>query len=280
MSLKGPRFKNIAVPLFLLALALLVFVRHHQIENRGVLRWYDRTLVSLTAPVAEGLVFMGQGASGWFDRYFFLVGVQRENEDLKRQIAEYRTKEMLSQAVAMENERLLRLTELQKQMSGQWTAARIIAFPPIGSHRLVTIDKGSDEGIRERSPVIATDGLVGQVARVMGHYSQVLLITDPTSAVDGRMETGTRGLVVGRVMKLGLEREFYISAFEYLSRSVDIEDGALVVSSGLDGIYPSGVPIGRVRSHSRKKYDVFQQAEIIPAVDFNKLQEVLVLKRQ
>ena len=129
--------------------------------------------------------------------------------------------------------------------------------------------------------MLSPDGLVGQVSRVFGSYSQVLLIIDPTSAVDGQIEkTDSRGLVVGKVMSLGLKRDLFIGAFEYLSQSTVIEEGTRVVTSGLDGIFPPGILVGTVGGSKKKKYDVFQQAEVIPAVDFNKLREVLVLKQE
>jgi len=106
----------------------------------------------------------------------------------------------------------------------------------------------------------------------------VLLITDPTSAVDGRIEPSrARGLVVGKSLKLGLKRDLYISAFEYLNQSLDIAEGTEVMTSGMDGVYPPGILIGKVHASKKRKYDIFQQAEVIPSVDFYKLQEVLVI---
>lgn len=279
MLFSGSRLKKVVFALLLISLAFLLFYKHREIEERGSLQWYERPVIWVTAPVAQGFLFIRQKVRATFERYFFLVGVEKENELLRRRVEEFQTKETLFRNLEGENERLRRLLDVRSQMPGEWLAARVVSYPPIGPYRILTIDKGAGSGVRRRAPVIAPDGLVGQVVRVLGDYSQVLLITDPTSAVDGRLEkTGARGLIVGKAVKLGLNRDLFLSAFEYLSQATEIEEGAVVVTSGLDGVYPPGIPIGSVHGKKKKKYDVFQQAEVIPAVDFYKLQQVLVLK--
>lgn len=278
MRLKSLRLKKIVFPLLLVGLGVFILVAHRSLSERGALRWYDRTLIFLTSPLTQGVLAARREILGIFERYFFLAGVEKENEAFRQKIADYQTRDVLLRSVEQENQRLLQLMELRKQFPGEWRAARVVAYPPLSPHRLLTINKGSADGMALRNPVISSEGLVGQIARVAGHSSQVLLITDPTSAVDGRVEaTGVRGLIVGKSISLKMDRELYLSAFEYLSRSTEIEDGAPVVSSGLDGIFPEGILIGHVRGHKKRKQDVFQQAEITPAADFNKLQEVLVL---
>lgn len=280
MLFSGSRLKKVVFALLIAGLAFFLYSRHREIEERGSLRWYDRSLVIVTAPVARGFNSVRQTVRSRFERYLFLIGVERENEILRDRNEEYKTRILLSREVEAENERLRRALDLRKQLSGEWIVARVVSYPPIGPYRILTIDKGEEAGIERRAPVVAADGLVGQVARVIGNYSQVLLMTDPTSAVDARIDqTEARGLIVGKGLKLGLKRDLFISAFEYLSQAIEIKEGAVVVTSGLDGIYPPGIKIGTVHGKKKKKYDVFQQAEVIPSVDFYKLKEVLVLKR-
>lgn len=280
MRLSGTQVKKVVFGLVLLGVSFLIFLRHRQVEETGALRWYDRTLIFLTAPVARGITFTEQKIRLVVGRYLFLVRVERENEDLRRKIGEYRVREMELRSLEGENRRLRRLADLGSRLSGEWVTARVISYPPIGPYRILTIGKGAAAGIERRAPVVAADGLVGQVLRTTGSEAQVLLITDPTSAVDARIEkTEARGLIVGKTLQLGLIRDLFIGAFEYLNRATEIEEGSAVVTSGLDGVYPPGILIGTVHGRQRKKYDVFQQAEVIPAVDFYRLQEVLVLKK-
>ena len=278
MGISGARLKKLIFSLALVVAATLVYLRHRQIEQSGAFYWFDRPVVFVAAPAVSAVTYLRGRVSGAFGRYFFLVGVEKENEALRAENADLKARAVILSDLERENQRLLAALNLKTRLSGKGVAARVTGYPPAAPYRIVTIDKGSDDGIRRRAPVVSSEGLVGQVSRVFPGTSQVLLITDPTSAVDGRLEpSGARGLVVGKSLKLDLRRELYISAFEYLSQSTEIGEGARVVTSGMDGVYPPGIPVGRVHASKKKKYDIFQQAEVIPAVDFLKLQEVLVL---
>ena len=280
MRLSGFKLRRIAFALLLAGVTLLFYNRYREVEEQGDLRWFDRPVILVMTPLAKGVLFTRAKIRSVFDRYIFLVGVEKENEDLKKQREELKTEHLLWHEVQVENERLRKIVELKPQLSGEWVGARVVSYPPLGPYRLLTIDKGSEDGIQRRAPVISPDGLVGQVARVMKGYSQVLLIIDPTSAVDARIRgTEARGLIVGKVLKLELERDLFIGTFEYLNRSTVIEKGMEVTTSGLDGIYPPGIHIGSVISKKKKKYDVFQQADVLPAVDFYELKEVLIFKK-
>lgn len=279
MRLIGARPKRFIVVLLLLLLPVFVVLRHRSLEETGTLRWYDQTLVRLTSPVSRILHAAVSRIRSTVEHYFFLVGVMSENEQLKKENADLQAREILRRELASENGRLNKLLDLRSSLQGEWIAARVISYPPIGPYRLLTVDKGSSEGVRKKAVVICPGGLVGQVVRVFSNTSQVLLVTDPTSAVDGRIEnTGSRGLVVGKTVHLGFEHELFLGAFEYLNQAAAIDEGAAVVTSGLDGIYPSGLLIGHVRLGKKRKYDVFQEADVIPAVDAYQLKEVLVLQ--
>lgn len=241
--------------------------------------WFDRPILFVTAPLAKGFLAVRDRVRSVFHRYFFLIGVEKENESLRSEIGGLESKELFLNDLEKENARLRSVLVMRERLKGEWVGARVVSYPPISPYRILTIDKGSEEGVRRRAAVVSSDGLVGQVTRVFGHYSQVLLITDPTSAVDGSIDqTNSRGLVVGKVLKMRFKTDVYVSAFDYLSQSTEMNEGALVVTSGLDGIFPAGIPIGTVHGGQKKKYDIFQQAEVIPSVDFYKLREVLVIQ--
>lgn len=274
----GLRLKKIVFAAILIGVAVLMYARHLQIEEQGTLRWFDRPVLFVTSPVIRFISYIGGRVSGTYHRYFHLVDVERENEALHAENDRLKIRDVVLKDLESENARLTSLLGLKTKISVKGVAARVSGFSPLSPYRVIMIDKGAEEGIRRRAPVVAADGLVGEISRVYPHESQVLLITDPTSAVDGRIEpSGARGLVVGKALKLGLKRDLYISAFEYLSQSIDIAEGTEVVTSGMDGLYPPGISIGTVHASKKRKYDIFQQAEVIPSVDFNKLQEVLVI---
>lgn len=278
MRFKGSRFRPILYALILFFCASIIFLRHDLGRRTGPVSWYDSTLIWITAPFEEGLFLTRSKVSSIFQRYFLLIGVERENEALREKITNLEMGRTSLAGLEQENRRLLGLLDLEKRSPGRWVAARVAAYAPGGPHRILTVNKGARDGILPRSPVIASDGLVGQVSRVFANYSQILLINDPISAVDGQLEhSGARGLIVGKAIRLMMDRESYITALEYLNRSTEMGQGAKVVTSGMDGIYPPGIPIGTVRGSEKKKYDVFQQAEVVPSVDFSKVREVLIL---
>jgi len=264
----------------LVALPLYLWLEHSRIEERGSLHFYDRIVLTLTVPFEKAGFFIRDSLSQVTHRYFLLVGVEKENEQLRREIANLKRDEIFLKELQGSQERLTTLLGLKKKMGEEWLGARVVAFPPLGTHRLLTIDQGSRAGIQRRSPVVSPGGLVGQVARVFENFSQVLLITDPTSAVDARVEgSEARGLVVGQVIKLTLKRDLFLTAFEYVNRMTTLVDGASIVTTGLDGVYPAGVLVGTVREKTAKRFDIFRAADVIPAVDFYRLKEVLVLKK-
>lgn len=278
MFFSGPRLKKLLIAAPLAGVALFLYLRHQRIESSGSLRWFDRPVVFAVSPAVGGLTAVRDYVSRTFNRYFFLKGVERENEALRAENARLKERDVVLSGLEEENRRLLATLDLKNRFLGKGIVARVTGYPPAAPYRIITINRGSDDGVRRRAPVVSADGLVGQVSRVFPGTSQVLLITDPTSAVDGRLDpSGARGLVVGKSLKLGLKRDLYISAFEYLSQSTDIAENARVETSGMDGVYPPGIPIGRVHARKKKQYDIFQQAEVLPAVDFFKLTEVLVL---
>jgi rod shape-determining protein MreC len=274
----GTRLKKVLIAGVLLGAVFFLYLRHEKVESSGSLRWFDRPVVFVVSPAVRAVTAVRDRVSRTFERYFFLKGVERENEVLRAENARLKERDVVLSGLEEENRKLLATLDLKGRLSGKAIAARVTASPPVATFRVITVNRGSDDGVRRRAPVVSADGLVGQVSRVFPGTSQVLLITDPTSAVDGRLDpSGARGLVVGKSLKLGLKRDLYISAFEYLSQSTDISEGATVVTSGMDGVYPPGIPIGRVHARKKKQYDIFQQAEVIPAVDFFKLSEVLIL---
>ncbi len=279
MSLSGGGRKRFFFSLFLLMLVLALFLRRQALDESMPLRFYDRVVILLTHPVVKVLRATSDKTRSVVSRYFFLVGVDRENEALRQENTRLKEEAVLHRNLDAENARLRKVLELPERSMEPAVVASVISFPPTGPYRILTIDKGSKAGVRKAAPVISAEGLVGQVVRVFSNVSQVLLITDPTSAVDAQIEnTGSRGLVVGKSMRLDFQHEIFLGAFEYLNKAAAIEEGAAIVTSGMDGVYPAGILVGHAKLEEKKKYDIFQEAEVVPAVDFYRLREVVVLR--
>jgi len=255
--------------LFVLPFAPLLFAR----VELPRLNIYEKIHAFFVHPVAEGATNALDGVSVLWTRYLALVGTSRENDALKKENAESRRRILELEEVDRENERLKKLVAIPDLEKFEGIAGRIIgqdaAFESLGFY----LNLGSEEGIRERMPVVTSDGIVGTVWRVYRHSSVFLALLDPAHDVDGLVVRSRARLIVEGKGKPLLAR------LKYLDRSEDIRVGDEILTSGLDGVFPKGLRVGFVVKVDRPRAGVTQDAELRPAVDLGRLEEVLVLRK-
>jgi rod shape-determining protein MreC len=215
-------------------------------------------------------------AVGWgtvervWNGYIDLLAVRRENEFLRRRVAELERQAVLFAEMAETDRRLSELLKFRVNLVGDAQAALIIGRDPFPSFGTVVISKGSSDGIQRGMAVVAPQGIVGRTLSVAPHASRVLLITDHNSGVDALVQrTRARGVVEGTVDGRCL--------MKYLKREEDVAVGDRVVTSGLDGIFPKGLVVGEVVHVTKGTRGLLQVAEVRPAAPLNDLEEVLVL---
>ena len=122
-------------------------------------------------------------------------------------------------------------------------------------------------------PAVTHEGIVGKVLRTTPHYSDIITILDNLSSIDAIVQRSrARGIVEGQTDSSCI--------LKYVLRTDDIETGDVIISSGLDGVYPKGLMLGRVNKVSKKSYGITQDVEVRPSVDFSRLEEVLVILKQ
>ncbi len=202
--------------------------------------------------------------------YFFLISTEKENDRLKKELN--RAVEIRNQCneIRLSNLRLRSFLNFKKTETGEVIAAEVTGKDSSPWFKAVIIDKGLADGVERGMPVVVPEGIVGQVVNVSGRYSKVLLIIDINSAVDALVQRSrARGIIKGRSVGRCL--------FKYVLRKNDVKVGDTVVSSGLDGVYPKGLRIGHVTGIVRRSSGIFQEVTITPYVDFDKLEEVLVV---
>jgi rod shape-determining protein MreC len=175
-----------------------------------------------------------------------------------------------------EVERLRSILAYKQAQQDQYEleAARVIARSPNNWYQMITIDKGAENGIVGGMPVINPDGLVGRVVNVSKNSAQIWLITDREMAVGAILQKTreTRGIVEG----MGDNGELRMINIPYYSQ---VGIGENVVSSGLSETYPPGIHIGSIQAIQKESNGLVLSATVFPAVDFNKLEEVLVIKK-
>jgi len=227
--------------------------------------------ISVLAPFQEAIADSSKFIKGIWRHYFNLILVSEENDQLKKKLA--RAQEMKNEWVEarMANDRMRRLMDIGRGFSQELVYAEVIGRDPTAWFKTVIINKGSKDNVAVGMPVLVPEGIVGQIVDVSGGYAKVLLIVDQNSAVDALVQrTRARGLVKG---------EFADQCrLEFVLRKEDIQVGDAIVASGLDNVFPKGLPIGQIKDITGETTEMFYTITVAPYVDFEKLEEVLVLR--
>jgi rod shape-determining protein MreC len=202
--------------------------------------------------------------------YFRLVDVHHENTELKNEMHELKMANSRYRELLATQERLEDLLQFKQAINRPVLAAQVIGLDPTGWFKSVIIDKGKWAGLRLDMPVVNAFGVVGRVVSVSSNYAKVLLIIDQNSAVDCLVQRSRdRGMLKGLMSE--------ICKLDYVAKSNDITMGDIVVTSGLGGVFPKGLPVGRILDVKEISGELFKDIKIRTAVDFSKLEEVLVI---
>lgn len=233
--------------------------------------WLSRPFSFLSSAIEETYYQFSTGVKDTTALYLNLVGIKKENEDLKSKNLELQTRLEGMSELQLENDRLKTLLDFKQSNKMDLTAAQIIGRDLVIDHNTVTINKGSADGLKSGEAVITVNGVLGYIFRPSLHTSHVMLITDRYAVVDGIVQrTRARGIVEGKSLTE--------CALKYVEKTEDVKAGDLVVTGGLDNIFPKGFPVAVVESVERKTFSVSLKVDLKPVVDPNKVEEVFVVK--
>lgn len=230
----------------------------------------EQFVIEITAPFQKLIKQTTKSTEELWLNYFRLVDVHHENTQLKNEIrvlkmANSRYRELLATQESLEE-----LLQFKQTINRPVLAAQVIGLDPTGWFKSVIIDKGKWAGLRLDMPVVNAFGVVGRVVSVSSNYAKVLLIIDQNSAVDCLVQRSRdRGMLKGLMSE--------ICKLDYVAKSNDITMGDIVVTSGLGGVFPKGLPVGRILDVKEISGELFKDIKIRTAVDFSKLEEVLVI---
>jgi rod shape-determining protein MreC len=256
----------IPILIFLLALSLISANLH----SRGNMSFFESLVVGITSPVQKVVWGIIGGVGSVWRGYFYLVGLEKENKALKRELQELKLQMNRYREADLANERLRALLNFKKSIATPLLPAQLVAFDPSGWFQTILIDKGRNDGVVQDMAVVSAEGLVGRVIGVGNRHAKVLLILDGNSAVDAYIQRSrARGVLVG----LGRE----LCLLKYVQRNEDVQMGDQVISSGMGGVFPKGLLVGTVQEVVRGSSGLFQRVEVEPAVNFSRLEEVLVV---
>jgi rod shape-determining protein MreC len=237
---------------------------------------FERSLFAVFSPL-QGLISGGvNGVGGTWSSYVYLRGVREENKQLRDRLAV--TELLLQQRThqAREAQRLRELLQLRGVLPLETLVAEVIARDGVPWFRTVTINKGSRQGVTLNAPVISPNGVVGRVIRLGPEAAVVQLLLDQESGIGVRIERSrVTGVVAGQVDSAGqLTGDLQM---KYVPMLADVVEGDLVITSGLDRIYPAGLVVGRVRQ-VKLGSGVSKEILVAPSARFDKLEEVLVVR--
>ena len=277
MYRKQVRRRRAVLTLLVLSSFLLLTITYGQ--SSGGLQDGLSTVFSPLQTVADRALKPARDLVGWFDQTFEARG---ENDRLRDELEETRAQAVAGQEALQENAQLRKLVGLDRSpvlaaSAYEPVTGRVIARSPTVWHSAVAIDVGSGDGARVDDPVIAGEGLVGQVASVQPNSSQVTLITDHASAVTAKvLPGGAQGVVrpeIGNPEDLVLD---------FIDSARKIGGGQTVVTAGwrardLASLFPAGLPIGEVTRASIVEQQASQQVHLRPYADLANLDFVQIL---
>ncbi len=205
----------------------------------------------------------------WED-YFHLVDVHQENRRLKLELDSLKRENGLYKELVATHERLRDLLSFKEAVSRPAVAAQVVGLDPTGWFQSVVINKGTNAGIKLDMPVVNASGVVGRIVSVSPNYAKVLLIIDQNSAVDCLVQRSRdRGMVRGQSAQ--------VCRLDYMVKSGSVKEGDGVITSGLGRVFPKGLPVGTILNVKEGDGALFKEIAVTPAVDFSKLEEVLVI---
>lgn len=255
----------------LCCLALAAVLLASTATGRGRTDRLGRLLLDVMAPVQRlGSTVTGGVADAW--RNVAAIFRRRAELDwLQERVATLEERAVRLEEVEQENRRLRDLLAFRERLAGDVIAAHVVGRDATGLGRTITIDRGERDGVVKGAAVLAPAGIVGQVFLASAHAARVILITDHNSGVDAIVQrTRARGIVEGTVTEgCGLK---------FVKRTEDLQPGDVVVTAGVDGIFPRGLPIGQLVTVDKRGQGLFQYATVQPFVDFDRLEEVVVTR--
>lgn len=256
--------------LLLVVIALILITIYYRGGGEGFLHTARRGVQTAVAPVGQlGYTITSplRAVGSWVSD----LAVSREDlEALRAQNEEMRQRIATLEEARQENERLRELVGFIEARELDAVGARVIGRPPTLWEGVITIDRGTDEGVAVGMPVLAAQGLIGQIVEAGSRTSRVRLITDQRSGVAALLQaTRAEGVLNGSI-----EGDLTL---DYVSRETTVSVGDVVLTSGMGGVYPKGLLIGEVSDVQLSDADLFPHITVRPTAALEGLEEVVVL---
>jgi rod shape-determining protein MreC len=255
--------------LFLAVLLGHILLISAQVSSKSGVPVLEAVTFGLFAEVQRASSTAVNGVRHLWSDYIGLRSAKTENDELKRRLADAEVELQQQRALAAQTRTLEQLLDLREHTEIRTSAARIIGAAATPDFRTFTIDKGTRDGLRPDMAVIAPAGVVGRVVVPSARAAKVQLLVDRNAAAGVLIERSrAQGVVIGSG-----DNQLRM---DYVSEASDVVVGDIVVTSGIDGIFPKGFVVGRIDS-VEKTGPAYKRIMVKPAVDFSRLEDVLVV---
>lgn len=259
-----------------LVLAHLAVISH-QVDGGGGVSLLQRGFLTVLSPLQRGVGAIVGGVGEAWRGWAFHRETYEENRRLEARVRQLETELQASSARAQEGVRLRELLELRQAVPMDTVAAEVVSRDGVPWFRTLTIDKGEADGVALDAPVVSPTGVVGRVFAVGPHAARVQVLLDRDSGAGVLVERSrVPGVVSGQVSASSAGAEDLV--LDYVPERSDVAVGDVVVTSGLDRIYPKGLVVGRVR-YVGKGSGLFRDIRVEPSARFDRLEEVLVVRQ-
>ncbi|NLI69791.1 MAG: rod shape-determining protein MreC [Firmicutes bacterium] len=259
----------------LITMLLLLALINYTGDDSNRLGTVKDTLSALMIPVQSFFASLGQNVQSLFDAVFFHHEIKAENEKLKEEFAVYQEQSSLITELQKENYRLKEMLDFREKSPMEMVAARVVSRDPSQWFNTITLNRGSVDGVEQEMAVVSPQGLVGMVSSVSRHSCQAILLTDsrlPASAMVQRSrDPGVMGIIEG------YSRDNARLKFTNIPLEANILPGDQIITSGLGGVFPKNIIIGTVEEVDVDQSGLVKMAVVIPAVNFNRIEEVLII---
>ena len=244
-------------------------------QDRPALTPVEKIIKGVVTPLESGVTRVLNSIGDAVGSVFTIGSIKEENKNLKQRVSTLESENLLLKEYEYQNLRLRELLIFKDTVSRSYETvyASVVALNPSNTDKTVTINRGENDGVRKNMAVVTSLGLVGHVINVSGNSAEVMLIVDKNSAVGGLVQvTRTPGIIEGEGNNSG-----YLK-MTHISKEAPVREKQVVVSSGLGGVFPKGLPVGRTTKIEIESNGLEKYAVIRPFVDFNRLEEVMVIK--
>jgi len=267
-------FKNkIVVAIISVTMAVLILGGVAGLTGRGSM--VANAVGVIFSPVQRLVSYITSSIDGCVVFMYEMKSYKEENARLVSEVNRLKKENRTVEDYKAENERLTELLGLKDAMVQYETkAARIVAYEPNNWYETLVINKGMSDGISVGNVVMTGEGIVGQITEVGANWARISALINMDNAVGVRnARTGDIALVEGDI---SLSKEGFCK-MTFMSQNASVIVGDMVETSGLGGVYPAGMTVGKVNEIFSDNSGVMQYAVIEPAVDFDDLREVLVI---